>query len=392
MRIKHAIPIAAAAAITFGLASVSSAEAAETTIGHFDLFAGQNVDVGRVIVSIDDDNLYVEYQLDDGWLMTASHLAVGDELSDLPVNSKGNPVPGQFPYGDSYDPAQSDAEFRIPLGELNANFGFAPGDPLVIAAHAVVWEEVASTMTVVSDTATLANGVSAVNSTEPGVGVTYPDCPAGDNDAIASLWDSNAKLAGGASPVWGGADWIWSTPYPLNPVTGEVVNFSKSFTVPGLPIGGSLTITADNAYSATLNSAAVGTSISAGPAFGTTVLKENVGFGNQQGDWGVASQGWQLVNQWPLTGLTPGANQLTVTAANEYLSPDDSYLSWDEAAQAYVPGSNNIDANGADRCINPAGLIFKAEVSYYAHSETAWGAGSRFVETGNWATYHVFST
>jgi hypothetical protein len=387
MRIKHAIPIAAAAAITFGLASVSSAEAAATPIGQFDLIAGQNVDVGDVIVSIEDDNLTVEYQLADGWLMTASHLAVGDELSDLPVNSKGNPVPGSYPYSESYDPAVSGYVFAIPLDDINLTLG----EQLYIAAHAVVWEQVASTMTVISDTATLANGASAVKSTEPGVGVTYPDCPAGDDDAIESLWDSNAKLKGGASPVWGDADWIWSTSYPANPMTGEVVNFSKSFTVPGLPIGGSLTITADNAYSATLNSAGVGTSISAGPAFGTTVLKENVGSGNQQGDWGVASQGWQLVNQWPLTGLTPGANQLMVTAANEYLNPDDSYLSWDAAAQAYVAGSNNIDP-GVERCINPAGLIFKADVSYYSHTETAWGGGTRFVEQGNWAMYHVFPT
>jgi len=168
-------------------------------------------------------------------------------------------------------------------------------------------------------------------------------------------------------------------------VAGEVVNFSAPFTIPGLPIGGTLTITADNAYSAALNGAPIGSSISAGPAF-AAVLKENVGSGNQVGNWGVASQGWQLVNQWPLTGLAKGANALSVKAANEYLYPDDSYLSWNAGAQAYVPASNNIDPDGATACINPAGLIFKTDVSYYARSETAWGEGSGFPGK-NWSMY-----
>lgn len=347
------------------------------------LLADQDVPIGDVTVTSDGTNLYVTYHVDPGWCMTQSHFAVATDPAGLPQTSKGNAIPGQFPYGAPYSPCQTGAVALdpIPLADID---GLVLGDTLYFAAHASVWGE-ETTMSVVSGTSTTANGVPAVRATEPGVGVGYPNCPPGDNDAIASLWDGNAKLLGGASPSWGGADWIWSTPYPLTPVAGEVVDFSAPISVPGLPIGGSLTITADNAYSAALNGTAVGASISAGPGF-PTLLRENVGSGNQVGDWGVASQGWQLANVWPLSGLVQGANTLAITAANEYMFPDDSYLSWNNVTQSFMPGSNNVDPDGLDRCINPAGLIFKTDVSYYARSESAWGEGEGF-SGKDWSMY-----
>ena len=355
-------------ALTIGVSTASAVTPAQVS-----LIAGQNQVVGTVDIS---GNLQVSFTMNAGWCLTETHVYAGPE-SGVPVTKTGNPIPGKFPLGDTFSTCVGSA----------GPYTFGPlTGPVVVAAHAVVWDKSSlTTTTVVSRPGVTVGSGSAVAAIEPGVGVSYPACPAGDDDAIPSLWDSNAKLLGGATPNWGSADWIWTTPYPLTPVSGEVATFSDGFTVPaGFQLGGTLTITADNAYSATLNSTLLGRSISLGPGFPGT-LRENIGSGPQVGDWGVASQGWQLVNQYPLTGLVAGANTLHVTAANEYMSPDDSYLNWDAGAQSYL-GSISIDPDGATQCINPAGLIYKLEAGTYTHSETAWGDGLPFAGA-NWAMY-----
>jgi hypothetical protein len=45
----------------------------------------------------------VVFTMEGGWLMTEAHLAVTTTLAAIP-QSKGNPVPGQFPYS-HVDPA-----------------------------------------------------------------------------------------------------------------------------------------------------------------------------------------------------------------------------------------------------------------------------------------------
>jgi len=362
----------ALAALTFGVSSASALPGPVTQ----DLIAGQNQVVGSVIATpLSSTSLKVEYQLNAGWCLTQTHVAAATSLAGIPHTKTGNPIPGQFPQGDTFSTCQTSAGPYTFTGLTTT--------PAYVAAHAVVWDKSSlTTTTVVSRPGVTVNGSgSAVAALEPGVGVSYPGCPAGDDDSIPSLWDSNAKLLGGATPNWGSADWIWTTPYPLTPVAGEVATFSDGFTLPaGFQLGGTLTITADNAYSATLNSTLLGHSISLGPGFPGTLM-ENA----QVGSWGVASQGWQLVNQYPLTGLVAGANTLHVTAANEYMYPDDSYLNWDSGAQTYL-GSISIDPDGATQCINPAGLIYNLTAGTYTHSETAWAAGTGFAGA-NWATY-----
>jgi len=101
------------------------------------LVAGKNINVGIVSVWNDDEKLCVEYQLsddaiDDGWFLTETHWAWAIESVDIPQKN-GNPIPGQFLYGDdslsgeisSYQECISPSE--LPLGT-----------PIYIAAHAVV--------------------------------------------------------------------------------------------------------------------------------------------------------------------------------------------------------------------------------------------------------------
>jgi hypothetical protein len=94
------------------------------------LFAGQTINSGTVTVSNDETNLYVTYNTAAPWQLTQIHVAVADSADGLPQNKSGNPVPGQFPYNQTLNPAVSTYTVTIPLAGL--------GDPIFVAAHAVV--------------------------------------------------------------------------------------------------------------------------------------------------------------------------------------------------------------------------------------------------------------
>lgn len=106
------------------------------------LYAGQDIEVGKVIVTNSDGKLCIKYELseealEEGWLIYETHWAAGKELSDIPQtpgNQFGtNPIPGQFPYGDS----ELDG---VPFYTECIDWpdGWEIGDELFIAAHAVV--------------------------------------------------------------------------------------------------------------------------------------------------------------------------------------------------------------------------------------------------------------
>ena len=105
----------------------------------FPLYAGQDWLVGEVLVWDDGIELCVKYQLDpaifaDGWGITETHLAVADDVSLIPQTKKGNPIPGQFPYGDDELEGVAFYEECISFEDL----GVECGEELVIAAHAAI--------------------------------------------------------------------------------------------------------------------------------------------------------------------------------------------------------------------------------------------------------------
>ncbi|MDW7712650.1 MAG: hypothetical protein SCH98_19465 [Deferrisomatales bacterium] len=362
----------------------------------YDLVAGNGSDVaGKVCVSVDGANLKVEYDL-DGWCMTKSHLHVADDPGDIPQNRAGNPTVGKFAYGETYDPCTDGDAFAIPLADL--------GDgPFYIAAHAVVWDESSNaTVTVASDTSTRVvevNGVTgdadAALALKP---LGYPNCESYSSDSTVTVWDTQIGSTNFASFQAAGARWIWNADHPDNPRDGDVVTFEETFDVPGLPFGASLLITADNAFVASLNDSFVGQSVSIGPGFDDSLQEQENGTPQAGDDWGVASQGWQKVESFPLGGIVSGENTLTVVAANEYMMSDDRQFGWNNTAKAYTGAITNDPTPGASPgeypCYNPAGLIFKASIDYYARSETAWGAaeeGGMSFPGSNWATYFVYT-
>ena len=110
----------------------------------FPLYAGQDWEVGKVWVWNDGIQVCVKYELDEDvidadWLLYETHLEEATTLEGIPQKN-GNPPPGQFRYGDDelggVESWQDCILFEDILGfteELNLC-----GEPLVIAAHAVI--------------------------------------------------------------------------------------------------------------------------------------------------------------------------------------------------------------------------------------------------------------
>jgi hypothetical protein len=356
-----------------------------------DLLAGQTEDIGDVLVWNDADNLYVKFVYtgpDCGFLEVHLQVDEGDWDEGI-LTKKGNPIPGQFEK--SYSPGFCFPEHTFTY--ILADEGWTTDTELMIAAHAAMG--LAETMTIVSDTSTAVtevNGlpVTATNAVLANEPVGYPNCATYAPDGTGSVWDSSVNIPG--------AHWIWNTLNPEHPIEGDVVTFTKTFTVPGLPNGGTLNITADNGYNATLNGVPLGQA-QLGPGFPAT-LKETTDTTPQAGNWGVASQGWQSVEPYSLVELVSGANTLVITAANEYMwNTTDQYLGKDYYYGSWDPSGGSVNQDpfpgyglGVDNiCRNPGGLIFKATMDYYASGETAWGAGTRFTEDKNWATYFRYT-
>ena len=114
-------------AIVVSVPTSASCSCPTTTVS---LIAGQNIDAGTVSVTNDLDFIYVTYNTANGYVLTQTHLFVGD-CEAVPVNKKGNPVPGQFPYSNEHNNATS-FTYRIPVSAIGLdNCG-------CIAAHAAV--------------------------------------------------------------------------------------------------------------------------------------------------------------------------------------------------------------------------------------------------------------
>jgi hypothetical protein len=103
------------------------------------LYAGQDQPVGDVFVTNDGTNIYVKYLLnddakDEGWVLRELHLAVESEIEVIP-NKGGNPAPGQFEYKIyfDYDDTTTEYKFAIPISDIGTEIR-----SVCLAAHAVV--------------------------------------------------------------------------------------------------------------------------------------------------------------------------------------------------------------------------------------------------------------
>ena len=135
------------------------------------LKAGQTIDAGTVTVSNDADFIYVTYTTANGYLLTQTHLYVGN-CSSIPVNGPGNPMPGQFPYASAHNYA-STFTYQIPISAISA------GTCGCIAAHAVV-VKLNSSGAVIETQTGWGNGVR-INPNGGNWGMKFEYCSCGQN-------------------------------------------------------------------------------------------------------------------------------------------------------------------------------------------------------------------
>lgn len=93
------------------------------------LYAGQVLDIGKVIIGNDEDTLFVTIETNKDWLMTNTKVFVG-AADDIPVTKKGNPVRGKFTYKTDHAPFIGTFTYKILLADLGKEF--------VVATHADV--------------------------------------------------------------------------------------------------------------------------------------------------------------------------------------------------------------------------------------------------------------
>jgi hypothetical protein len=316
-------------------------------VGSYPLYAGQDWLVGEVLVKNSADQVCVKFVITDtdaiaeGWGITETHVAIGDTLIDIPQKN-GNPIPGQFFEKTVYEPAVTETGW-ICLDH--------DGDA-VIAAHAVV---------------TLPE-ISHIE--------THDFCKTSGIEAMVG--ESAATLAW-VHPSWNanltenlpatGAQWIWNSYRVTQPVTGEIVEFTHAFDIVGVPTVGSLKITADNAFEASVNGSVVGDSENLFGDWRSSDLTETYVAASSVG---VSS--WATVRSFDVLGqLLAGSNSLDVTGVNEQLD------------------GGTIDSN-------PAGVIYQLCVESEElvidrpyDDETAWGGTNEF-SGANWATYIEYET
>ncbi len=117
---------------------VGTVQAAVATCGddQIRLIAAQNIDIGVVRITHDESELCVEYVVTaPGWSLSETHLALAASPSGLPQTPSGNPRVGLFPYQHTGLQGQNDS-YCVDYQQL----GFVPGEPVYVAAHAVVVE------------------------------------------------------------------------------------------------------------------------------------------------------------------------------------------------------------------------------------------------------------
>ena len=160
-------------------------------------------------------------------------------------------------------------------------------------------------------------------------------------NVAGATYSHNAEYAWVHDSWWGGltphdfstsgADWIWESYRVVHPVLGDIVEFERTFDIPGKPTGGTLYITCDNGYEVYLNDTLIGSAqLEAG--WETSNLTHSF----------VDTTNWQSVESYPIsnTALHQDTNILVIKAANEYMGTLDGQA------------NGEVDSN-------PGGLIFE---------------------------------
>lgn len=98
----------------------------------YDLYAGQHILVGQLIVEMTSEQIGLKYDMLEGWYLKETHAEVAADLMDI-WQSKGNPVPGKFSEG-------HDFSMKMMVDEDMVIFEGSYPLASLIAAHASVFQ------------------------------------------------------------------------------------------------------------------------------------------------------------------------------------------------------------------------------------------------------------
>jgi hypothetical protein len=104
---------------------------------NFKIFGGQTILAGNLVVTNDNEYLYVTYNTSGNWYLNAVHLHVGSAQS-IPVNSSNVPIPGQFQYSQNFNELKNSYTFKISLSGLPECYAIAAHSELVEVVNGVV--------------------------------------------------------------------------------------------------------------------------------------------------------------------------------------------------------------------------------------------------------------
>lgn len=319
-----------------------------TVLETYDLLAGQSMPVGHVYVGMCDGKYGVQYRVDGDaagdWKITEVHLSVATNSTGFPKTKSGNPIPGQFTVNESF----ADGVLQTPV------FCFehpTPGAPLFIAAHAVV----SRTDCVVNATA-----------------------PYGPNEVINSL----QGLRYDNTPVKA----IRSNPQAA--LVFEGTKLETDFFSLGFGPGDAV----DDAYLVVR----FNTPVLNGPGSDLQIVEDTWGLPYPVESCAVyASEdgvAWTYLgeanNQTPLPdGVHTFTNfdfDLGALSSASYVKVQDTSIR--SAFGGLYPGQG-ATLDGFD--VN-AILSLQTNRTCTTYSQTAWGAGTRFPNASNWATYMTY--
>lgn len=297
--------------------------------------AAQHMDIGVIDVINDAANLYVSFEIvEPGWYLAETHVAVGD---DIPVTSKGNPIPGQFPYSCELNGSlQSECEVIIPLGELS-------GD-VKIAAHAAAFQLAGdgcgSDLQYASEVITNNQGTAK----DP---LNYPNVPAVNRSVESSMFQ------GGEYP----------------PGVAENLGFFS------LGFGGDVTVKFGDGY----------------PVYNAPGIDLCI----QEITNGRAGYPLEVAELYGVNDTEIFIAEVTSR------DTDTGYVCVDLPADVetvdFVKIDDNTDPTPHRDDADAYDVDFIAACYLYMGEETAWGAacydgeGARFVDKGNWGTYFNYT-
>jgi hypothetical protein len=204
--------------------------------------------------------------------------------------------------------------------------------------------------------------------------------------AYISPWHNPSLYAAGTKTpfTFTNGKWIWESYYVKNPYKGDIVDFTKSFTLSGTPVSGSINITADDGYILSLNGVVVGQE-GLNNGWRTSTLKYAY----------VPGHGlWKSVEQYDLMKnpglLKAGVNTFTIQTANRYMgcdnylpygvtATDSDFASEETGTPIVINGGDLVGCGGT--CAEPrgttttniGGVIFEAQICSGATTQAeAW--------------------